>query len=66
MLCTKYQEAGICGSWEKCDSNYFVMQTMQDARQHKTTDSDPYMSPLHSAGDTISTIMYLLLHKFFS
>ena len=24
MLCAKYQEAGLCGSWEKCDRNYLV------------------------------------------
>jgi len=22
MLCAKYWEAGLCGSWEKCDRNY--------------------------------------------
>lgn len=32
MLCAKYQEAGLCGSWEKCDRYYFVTQT---------PDSDP-------------------------
>ena len=44
MLCAKYQEAGLCGSWEKCDRNYFVTPT--------TMDSDPYMLPLRNAGDT--------------
>ena len=24
MLCGKYQEAGLCGSREKCDRNYLV------------------------------------------
>ena len=24
MLCAKYQEAGLCGSREKCDRNYLV------------------------------------------
>ena len=24
MLCAKYQEAGMCGSREKCDRNYLV------------------------------------------
>ena len=24
MLCAKYQEAGLCGSREKCDINYLV------------------------------------------
>ena len=24
MFCAKYQEAGLCGSREKCDRNYFV------------------------------------------
>ena len=24
MLCAKYQEAGLCGSREKCDRNYIV------------------------------------------
>ena len=24
MLCAKYQEAGLCGSQEKCDRNYLV------------------------------------------
>ena len=24
MLCAKYQEAGLCGSREKCDKNYLV------------------------------------------
>ena len=24
MLCAKYQDAGLCGSREKCDRNYLV------------------------------------------
>jgi hypothetical protein len=27
MLCAKYQEAGLCGSWEICDWNNFVTPT---------------------------------------
>ena len=47
MLCAKYQEAGLCGTREKCDRNFLWR------RQRKTTDSDPYMSPpLKRAGDT--------------
>ena len=48
MLCAKYQEAGLCGSQEKCDRNFLW-------RRRKTTDSDPYISlPLKRAGDTIT------------
>ena len=61
MLCAKYQEDGLCGSWEKCDRNYFVTPT--------TTDSDPYMSPLRNAGDTINrhskiNLVIALSHQF--
>ena len=54
MLCAKYQEAGLCGSWEKCDRNYFVTQT---------PDSDPYMSPVRNAGDIITFIRYVQSRK---
>ena len=27
MFCAKYQEAGLCGSREKCDRNYLSHQT---------------------------------------
>ena len=50
MLCAKYQETGLCGTWEKCDRNYFVTPTPV---------SDPYMLPLRNAGDTINS------HSFF-
>ena len=56
MLCAKYQEAGLCGSREKCDRNFFVTPTptTQDDR------SDPYMSPpLKRAGDTIIMFNFL-------
>ena len=32
MLCAKYQEAGLCGSWEKCDRNFC---DADDARRQK-------------------------------
>ena len=54
MVCAKYRKAGLYGSWEKCDRNFFVTTTPtpddDDARRRKTTDSDPYMSPLLDAG----------------
>ena len=56
MLCAKYQEAGLCGSREKCDRNFLWRwrKTMQDDR------SDPYMSPpLKRAGDTITLGTYI-------
>ena len=43
MPCAKYQEAGLCGSREKCDRNFLWRR-----RRRKTTQddrSDPYMSP---------------------
>ena len=41
MLCAKYQEAGLCGSWEKCDRNYLVSKFAytvcpQYSKLHKT------------------------------
>ena len=50
MLCAKYQEAGLCGSREKCDRNFLWR------RRRKTTEvNDPYMSPpLKRAGNTIN------------
>ena len=54
MLCAKYQKAGLCGSREKCDRNFLWRRR----RRHKTTDSDPYMSPpLKRAGDIITESM---------
>ena len=51
MLCAKYQEAGLCGSREKCDRNYLVTPTPTTTQDDR---SDPYMSPtLKRAGDTI-------------
>ena len=42
MLCAKYQEAGLCGSWEKCDRNCFVTTMQDDGKLHrpKKMDSD--------------------------
>ena len=58
MLCAKYQEAGLCGSWEKCDRNFLWRRRRR--RRRKTTQddrSDPYMSPtLKRAGDTITIL----------
>ena len=48
MLYTKYQEASLCSFWEKCDRIILWW------RQHKTTDSDPYRSPLQNACNTIN------------
>ena len=49
MPCAKYQEAGLCGSREKCDRIFLWRR-----RRRKTKDSDPYMSPpLKRTGDTI-------------
>ena len=35
MLCAKYQEAGLCGSKEKCDRNFCDADTADDARRQK-------------------------------
>ena len=35
MLCAKYQEAGLCGSREKCDRNYLVSKFAKAGRRHK-------------------------------
>ena len=125
MLCAKYQEAGLCGSREKCDRNYLVSkfayvhniqsrvkqevdmpqiqkcvtrysspywcsvpnirklasvvpeknvtESFCDAdadharRRRKTTDSDPYMSPLlKRASDTIKHAFKLYKIKLFN
>ena len=62
MLCAKYQEAGLCGSPEKYDRNFFVTPspTTQDDR------SDLYMSPpLKQAGHTkISILKCVTVHWF--
>ena len=53
MLYAKYQVAGLCGSREKCDRNFLWRR-----RRRKTTDCNPYMSPLlMRAGDTISIVL---------
>ena len=53
MLSAKYQDACLCGSWEKCDRNFLWCR-----RRRKTTDSDPYMSPpLKRAGNTITNLI---------
>ena len=38
MLCAKYQEAGLCGSREKCDRNYLVSKFayVHNIQSHKT------------------------------
>ena len=36
MFCAKYQEAGLCGSWEKCDRNFLWRR-----RRRKTTEVIP-------------------------
>ena len=58
MLCAKYQEAGLCGSREKCDRIFLWRR-----RRRKTTQddrSDPYMSPpLKRAGDTMKNDYWL-------
>ena len=55
MLCAKYQEAGLCGSREKCDRNFVW-------RRRKTTDSDPYMSPpLKGAGDAMLSMTPMMM-----
>ena len=61
MLCAKYQGAGLCGSREKCDRNFYDADA--DARRRrKTTNSDPYMlPPLKRAGDT--KIGYIIFAK---
>ena len=35
MLCAKYQEAGLCGSTEKCDRNFFCDADDDNARRQK-------------------------------
>ena len=57
MLFAKYQEeAGLCGSREKC-YRIFLWR-----RRRKTTDSDPYMSPpLKRAGDTITIVTWICI-----
>ena len=37
MLCAKYQEAGLCGSWEKCDRNLSMLKIFKVASNRKLT-----------------------------
>jgi len=37
MLCAKYQEAGLCGSWEKCDKNVFDIKNIVSSSSRKWT-----------------------------
>ena len=39
MLCAKYKETGLCGSWEKCDRNFLWRRRWR--RRRKTTEVIP-------------------------
>ena len=54
MLCAKYQEAGMHGSWENMWHTFCVTPT---------THSDPYMHVALNAGDTINGLGIILAEK---